>query len=267
MDSPTGCTPAVLDGLAFVGTEEGGFLAIDLAKAEVRWRFEAPEPGGVPLVGGRDAAGGPGRLPRQVAVGPGPQERPAALEFPDRGQRGQLAGGRRPRGCSSARPTGGSTAWTSKTGREVWHFEAGGAVIGSPAVAAGRLVIGNDAGRLVLLSEQALMADRLAVVLCEARQADPAQRLPETGLAAALAARPDVELAVLPHLYDLAPAARAWSTCESIPGHFVVLALALSPRGLLGAPRQRHRGPHGPGGVSPRAERKGRLLSGRACPP
>jgi outer membrane protein assembly factor BamB len=35
-----------------------------------------------------------------------------------------------------------------ETGRQLWHFEAGGAVNGSPAVAAGRLVLGNDEGQL-----------------------------------------------------------------------------------------------------------------------
>ena len=35
-----------------------------------------------------------------------------------------------------------------KTGKKLWQFEAGGAVVASPAVADGRLVIGNDAGDL-----------------------------------------------------------------------------------------------------------------------
>jgi outer membrane protein assembly factor BamB len=35
-----------------------------------------------------------------------------------------------------------------KTGREVWRYEAGGEVNASPAVAAGRMVIGTDAGNL-----------------------------------------------------------------------------------------------------------------------
>ena len=35
-----------------------------------------------------------------------------------------------------------------KTGTKRWHFEAGGAVVASPAVADGRLVIGNDSGQL-----------------------------------------------------------------------------------------------------------------------
>lgn len=35
-----------------------------------------------------------------------------------------------------------------KSGAKLWQFAAGGAVTASPAVADGRLVIGNDAGQL-----------------------------------------------------------------------------------------------------------------------
>ena len=38
-----------------------------------------------------------------------------------------------------------------KTGKQLWRFEAGGAIVGSPAVAGGRLVIGTDAGDLYCL--------------------------------------------------------------------------------------------------------------------
>jgi NAD-dependent dihydropyrimidine dehydrogenase PreA subunit len=75
------------------------------------------------------------------------------------------------------------------------------------------------------------MADRLAVVLCEARNAGPAQRRLERGLADALAARADVELAVLPHLYDLAPGGPGLKYLRSIPGHFAVLGW-LYPRAV-----------------------------------
>jgi hypothetical protein len=75
------------------------------------------------------------------------------------------------------------------------------------------------------------MADRLAVVLCEARNADPAQRRLERGLADALAARTDVKLAVLPHLYDLAPGGPGLKYLRSIPSHFAVLGW-LYPRAV-----------------------------------
>ncbi|MGD0898539.1 MAG: ferredoxin family protein [Thermoguttaceae bacterium] len=63
----------------------------------------------------------------------------------------------------------------------------------------------------------------LTVVLCEARAASDAQRRLERGLADALAARPDVAFAVLPHLYDLAPGGPAVQFLQSIPGPLAVL--------------------------------------------
>ena len=42
---------------------------------------------------------------------------------------------------------------SGKTGEKVWEYEAGGDFAGSPAVAAGRLVIGNDDGTLYCFGE------------------------------------------------------------------------------------------------------------------
>ncbi|MGA2068986.1 MAG: ferredoxin family protein [Thermoguttaceae bacterium] len=67
------------------------------------------------------------------------------------------------------------------------------------------------------------MADRLTVVLCKARNPGPAQRHLEGGLADALAAHSDLELAVLPHLYDLAPDGPGLKYLRSITGHVAVL--------------------------------------------
>jgi NAD-dependent dihydropyrimidine dehydrogenase PreA subunit len=67
------------------------------------------------------------------------------------------------------------------------------------------------------------MADPLTVVLCAARNAGDAQRRRQQELADALAARPGVELAVLPHLYDLAPGGPGWQYLQSLGGHFFVL--------------------------------------------
>ena len=48
----------------------------------------------------------------------------------------------------SARPTDGCTDWIAQTGKKVWEYEAGGDFTASPAVADGRLVIGNTDGTL-----------------------------------------------------------------------------------------------------------------------
>lgn len=43
LEGPTGCTPAVVGSLAYVGTENGVFFALDWEKNVVRWRFEGTE--------------------------------------------------------------------------------------------------------------------------------------------------------------------------------------------------------------------------------
>ena len=44
--------------------------------------------------------------------------------------------------------TAGFMDCACNTGKPFWQFEAGGEIVASPAVAAGRLVIGNDSGSL-----------------------------------------------------------------------------------------------------------------------
>ncbi len=41
-----------------------------------------------------------------------------------------------------------------KTGEKLWEYEAGGGFTASPAVAQGRLVIGNDDGELYCFGEK-----------------------------------------------------------------------------------------------------------------
>ena len=67
------------------------------------------------------------------------------------------------------------------------------------------------------------MTDALHIVLCEARESGPEQRAIERKLADTLANHPGIELAVLPHLYDLAPKGEGVLYLQSIPGNLVVL--------------------------------------------
>lgn len=46
LEGPTGCTPAVVGSLAYVGTENGVFFAVDWEKKAVRWKFEGAESSG-----------------------------------------------------------------------------------------------------------------------------------------------------------------------------------------------------------------------------
>ena len=44
--------------------------------------------------------------------------------------------------------------WELKTGKQVWQYEAGGRFSASPAVAQGKMIIGNDAGDLYCFGDK-----------------------------------------------------------------------------------------------------------------
>ncbi len=62
------------------------------------------------------------------------------------------------------------------------------------------------------------------VILSTGRSEDPGCRAFEQGLAAALQNRPDVQLAVVPHLYDLAPDGPVIEYLQSVDGDLIVAA-------------------------------------------
>ena len=131
----------------FVGNEDNQFLAIDLAKGAIAWRYQDR---GQPMPYRSSAA----FAAEGIYVGsatrnwwPRSAIRPAALGIYHAGHGRQLAGRRRqPRffrlpGRADLRPR-------SQVGQGSWRYDAGGKIIASPAVAGGRLVIGSDSGRL-----------------------------------------------------------------------------------------------------------------------
>lgn len=73
------------------------------------------------------------------------------------------------------------------------------------------------------------MAPRLSVILCKGRSGQTAQPSLEQELLRALARWPEVEVAVLPHLYDLTSDGPGMEFLRSVPGDMIVLA-ALYPR-------------------------------------
>ena len=80
IDSPTGCSPAVMDGTVFVGTEGHTLLRHRPAAGEDPLALrERRARRGVPLVGRGDARGGDRRLARQATPRLRPEDRPAAL--------------------------------------------------------------------------------------------------------------------------------------------------------------------------------------------
>jgi outer membrane protein assembly factor BamB len=148
IDSPTGNTPAAMDGNVFVGTEGNSFFAVDPKRAKILWQYEAREhraayrssaavtPAAV-IVGSRD---------KQIHALSPKNGRPL-WSFATKGRVDSspvVVGDRVFVGSGDGRVY----AIDIKSGAKLWQFEAGGAVIASAAVADGRLVIGNDSGQL-----------------------------------------------------------------------------------------------------------------------
>jgi outer membrane protein assembly factor BamB len=148
LDSPTGCSPAIMEGTVFVGTEGHTFFAIDPQQAKILWRSEDAEHGAAfrssaavtadaVIVGARD---------KQLHAFDPKTGRPL-WTFTTKGRVDSspvVVGDRVFFGSADGRLYG----LMAKTGKKIWQFEVGGAIVASPAVADGRLVIGNDDGVL-----------------------------------------------------------------------------------------------------------------------
>ncbi len=148
IDAPTGCAAALGKDRAFVGNEEGQFLAVDLAKGAIAWRYQdraqsmpyrssaAVTADGV-YVGSRN----------KKLYAFDPQTGRQLWVFTTRGMIDSspvVVGNRLFFGSQDGRIYGADR----KSGKEVWRYDAGGKIIASPAVAGGRLVIGSDSGKL-----------------------------------------------------------------------------------------------------------------------
>ena len=148
IDAPTGCAAALGKDRVFVGNEDNQFLAVDLVKGEIAWRFEnlaqpmpfrssaAVAPDGI-YVGSRD----------KKLYAFDPQTGRLLWDFTTRGMVDSspvVVGDRVFFGSQDGRIYG----LDRKSGKEVWHYEAGGKILASAAVAAGRLVIGSSSGHL-----------------------------------------------------------------------------------------------------------------------
>jgi len=112
MGSPTGCTPAVANGLAVVGTEQAEFVCIDLENTKLKWGF-ADEDGASPI---RGAAAITGK---------------------------QIIFGSRNRQVYSV---------NLDTGKQDWTVTLKGRVDGSPIIVGDRIFVGASDGRLYALS-------------------------------------------------------------------------------------------------------------------
>lgn len=144
--APTGSTPAKLGQRVYFGTEGAEFLAVDLDKSEIAWRFRARRTShsfrssaavqkDYVVFGGRDR--------RVHALDPTTGEK--RWEFATQGYvdgSPVIVGQRVFVGSQDGR----LYAIDLKSGEKVWEYQAGGRFTASPAVAAGRLVIANENG-------------------------------------------------------------------------------------------------------------------------
>ena len=147
IESPTGCTPAVLGDRAFFGTQGSTFLAVDWRKAEVAWRFTSPTQkeyrssaavtDKAIFIGGRDK--------QFVALDPKSGSEVWKFTTRHRVDSSPVVSGTRVYFGSA---DGRLTALDVKSGDKVWEYEAGGQFNASPAISNGRLVIGNNDGTL-----------------------------------------------------------------------------------------------------------------------
>ena len=154
IDSPTGSTPAVLGDQVFFGTEGGTFFAIDWRTAKVSWTAKVGARAVDPLVGRGDRGAGHRRCPRQTGPCFPSVRRQRSLEFCRPARVSIRVQWWSASGFLSARATADCTRWTAKRGEKSWYYEAGGQFTASPAVAAGRLVIGNQDGTLYCFGEK-----------------------------------------------------------------------------------------------------------------
>ena len=148
IDSQTGATPAVMDGNIYFGTEEGTFYSIAAKTMEVNWQHRDPKQG-QPI---RVAAA----VERRCVISPNHGKQVTALNPKDGSPlwtftvRSRVEASPVIAGDLVFLPTkrGRLYAVDVVTGKEKWQYQAGGSFLASPAVAQGKLLIGNEDGTL-----------------------------------------------------------------------------------------------------------------------
>ncbi len=148
IDAQTGSTPAVLDGQVFFGTEQGTFYSIAADTLQVRWLYRDSKQG-QPI---RSAAA----VEKRCIIYPNQGKQVTALD-PLSGEklwnfsvRSRVEGSPVIAGDLVFLPTkrGRLHAVDLASGKEKSQYQAGGSFLASPAVAEGKLVIGNEDGTL-----------------------------------------------------------------------------------------------------------------------
>lgn len=149
---PTLSTPAASGDVVYFGTQGGRFLAIDWRKEKIVWKYDPKRK--QPLLSSAAVADG-------LVIFGGKDRSVHALNTDDH----QLAWSLRTHAPVDSSPVvvgervfigggDGRVYGLSLKGEKVWDYEAGGKFSASPAVADGKLIIGNDAGTLFCFGEK-----------------------------------------------------------------------------------------------------------------
>jgi outer membrane protein assembly factor BamB len=155
IDGPTGTTPATADGRVFFGTEGGAFFAIDFLKADVAWRVQAaanPQSyrSSAAIAGDLVVVGSRGKAVEAFARQDGTRK----WRHPMRGRVDAAPvvvateGGGGSGVVIVADSAGRIVALDAASGETAWEFDAGGGFSAGAAVAAGRVVIASDDGKV-----------------------------------------------------------------------------------------------------------------------
>ena len=180
IDSPTGSTPAVLGRSGFFRHRGGNVFCHRLARGQGELDGQGRARAVDPLVGRRDRGAGRSSAPATNGCMPSDvSDGNEAWSFATRSRVDScpvVVGERVFVGSGDGR----LYALDRKTGEKTWNYEAGGQFTASPAVAAGRLVIGNHGWNFVLLWRKIDVARRLsrAAIASRLRPPAPCPRLP-----------------------------------------------------------------------------------------
>lgn len=153
IQSPTGCTPAVMGDAVFVGTEAAGFFAIDWKLSKVKWRIDVE--GNVPIrscpavTAGHVVFGSQDRTVRSIDPESGKQNWRTTLK--NKIDSSPVIVGQR---VFVGSTDGRFYALDLANGEIQWEKQLNGGILGSPAVAFRRLVIATDRGVVYCLGNK-----------------------------------------------------------------------------------------------------------------
>ena len=148
LGSYVGASPAVFNGMAFVGSFDNEVLGIDLDEAAIRWRYE-PEKNKFPFYASAAVTNGwlivGGRDKRVHALDPQTGRLRWISELKSRIDSSPVILGDRVFFGTSG---GDIYGLDLNTGEPVWHFITGSPMVASPCIAGGRLIVGSVDGVL-----------------------------------------------------------------------------------------------------------------------